>query len=135
MARHSVTNHGMNIANGDTIYTAGYSYVSANPSGTNTSTTTWGTHPPIPPLPPNTWQTQVPPMQIQYNLVDSAAEMTPEEREGMIEFIENLMFLIQAILDDNDVPNSGGLMDRSEYAVIEATIDLGDTEIIIRPKL
>lgn len=61
--------------------------------------------------------------------------MTPEEREGHIEFIEQLMFFLQAILDENDIPNEGGTMDRSEAAVLEAVIDLGDTEIVIRPKI
>ena len=73
------------------------------------------------------------PFTVTY-MTDLTEPMTPEEREGAIEFLEELMFVICAMLDEHDVPNKGGVMDRSEGAKIEAKIDLGEYEIILQPK-
>lgn len=60
--------------------------------------------------------------------------MSEEDREHAIEFIEEVMFLIAAQLDECDVPNRGGTMDRNPGMPLRATIDLGEYEITINKK-
>jgi hypothetical protein len=59
---------------------------------------------------------------------------SPQDREHDIEFIEEVMWLLVSRLDECDVPNEGGTMDRSEYAPLESKIDLGEYEIVIKRK-
>lgn len=75
------------------------------------------------------------PQQYPQQWIAPEPALALEDVAAAIEFIENLMFLLVATLDECDVPNQGGTMDRTEGAKIESVIDLGGYEIIIRPKL